>query len=172
MDYKLIVLIIAINIVYVSISTLRMILVIKGKRIIAAIFSMAEVFIYLMGLSIVLKHLDNPINIIAYCIGFGIGVYSGSRIEEYLALGYVTVEVTVESMRQELPGQIREKGYGVTSWPAYGRDGQRLMMRMLAKRSNEKRLFELVKELAPNAFIVSYEPKNFRGGFWTKRLRQ
>ena len=42
---------------------------------------MAEVFVYLMGLTIVLDKLDNPINIAAYCVGWGMGVYLGSKIE-------------------------------------------------------------------------------------------
>lgn len=88
--------------------------------------SMAEVFIYLMGLSIVLDNLDKPINIAAYCIGFGLGVYAGSRIEEYLALGYLTVQVIVDSVQEHLPAQIRALGYGVTSWAAEGKDGKAL----------------------------------------------
>ena len=58
--------IVVINIVYVSLFTLRVILVFKGYRIVASILSMAEVFVYLMGLTIVLDNLDNPINIATY----------------------------------------------------------------------------------------------------------
>lgn len=166
---NIILMIIAINIVYVSIYTLRMIFVIKGQRILASIISVAEVFVYLSGLSIVLKNLDNPWHMAAYCLGFGLGVYIGGRIEEYLALGYVTVQVTVDRVETELPIKIREYGYGVTSWLADGRDGQRLMMQVLAKRSNERKLMDILDKLSPKAFVVSYEPKNFKGGFWINK---
>ncbi len=167
----LILLIIAINIVYVSINTLRTILVIKGQRLSASILSVFEVGVYLVGLSIVLQNLDCVANILAYCIGYGTGVYIGSRIEQRLALGYVTVQITVDSVSNQLPDFLRDKGYGVTTWQAEGRSGLRLVLQVLAKRSNEKKLLKSIHEFAPNAFVISYEPKNFIGGFWTKNVR-
>lgn len=163
--------IIGINILYVSFFTLRMLMVIKGYRVLASLLAMVEVFVYLKGLELVLSNLDNPLNLAAYCIGWGLGVFVGSKIEEYLALGYVTVQVVVDSLEMELPGKLREHGFGVTSWVAEGRDGPRLMMQVLTKRSNEQKLWKLVTTIAPKAFIVSFEPKNLKGGFWVKRLR-
>ncbi|WP_066291342.1 DUF2179 domain-containing protein [Bacillus sp. FJAT-29937] len=162
--------IITINIVYVSLFTLRVILVIKGYRLVASILSMGEVFVYLMGLTIVLDNLDKPINIAAYCVGWGIGVFLGSKIESYLALGYIVFEVIVDSIEHELPMKVREKGYGVTSWVADGKDGQRLVMKVLAKRNSEPRLRSLILSFAPKAFIISYEPNQFNGGFLLKGL--
>jgi len=167
---ELILIIIGINVVYVSLYTLRMIFVIKGQRMLASILSIGEVFVYIVGLGIVLKNLDNPWNIAAYCIGYALGVYVGSRIEEYLALGYVTVQVTVDCVEAEIPSKLREYGYGVTSWLADGKDGDRLMMQVLAKRCNERKLFDILDKLCPKAFVVSFEPKNFKGGFWIKRM--
>lgn len=168
---KLIFLIICINVIYVSINTLRTILVIKGQRLLASIMSVFEVGVYLYGLTIVLNNLNSPIKIIAYCVGYGLGVYSGSLIEQYLALGYVQVQIIVDSVVNELPDFLRKKGFGVTSWTAEGRNGLRLVLQVLAKRSNEKELIKLVNEIAPNAFVISYEPKHFIGGFWTKNIR-
>lgn len=170
-DIQLVLLIIGINIVYVSINTLRTIFVIKGRRLLASIISIFEVGVYLSGLTIVLNNVDSLINMAAYCVGFGLGVYIGSRIEQRLALGYVNVQIIVDSVAQNLPTILREKGYGVTSWPAEGRNGMRLVLQVLAKRSNEKKLLKLISELAPNAFVISYEPKNFVGGFWTRTVR-
>lgn len=169
---KLLLAIILINVVYVSLNTLRMIFVIKGQRILSSILSMVEVFVYLMGLNIVLQNLDKPLNIAAYCVGFGLGIYIGSRIEEYLALGYVTLQVIVDSFECEIPTKLREQGYGVTAWSADGKDGKRLVMHVLAKRTNERQLMEMLETLSPKAFIISYEPKNFKGGFWVKRLQK
>ncbi|WP_400161969.1 DUF2179 domain-containing protein [Brevibacillus sp. TJ4] len=171
MGFTFIGIIIGINILYVSFFTLRMLMVIKGYRLLASLLAMVEVFVYLKGLELVLDNLDNPINLAAYCIGWGMGVFVGSKIEEYLALGYVTVQVVVDSLEMELPGKLREHGFGVTSWVAEGRDGPRLMMQVLTKRSNEQKLWKLVTSMAPKAFIVSFEPKNLKGGFWVKRLR-
>src|SRR5690625_4621622 len=89
--YGMVVIILVINIVYVSFSTVRMILTLKGRRYLAAFVSMFEVVIYILGLGLVLDNLDKIQNLIAYAVGFGIGVVVGSKIEERLALGYITV---------------------------------------------------------------------------------
>ncbi|MFD1926649.1 DUF2179 domain-containing protein [Sporosarcina siberiensis] len=162
--------IIIINIIYVSLFTLRVILVIKGYRVVASFLSMAEVFVYLMGLTIVLDNLDNPVNIAAYCLGWGMGVFLGSKIEARLALGYIVFDVVVDSLEIEIPMKIREQGYGVTSWVADGKDGQRLVIKILAKRNYEKKLRDLVISLSPKAFIISYEPNKMNGGFLLKNL--
>nr|WP_026021577.1 DUF2179 domain-containing protein [Paenibacillus senegalensis] len=163
--------IIVINIIYVSLSTVRLILVMKARRVLATFISMVEVFVYLMGLTIVLNNIDNPLNIVAYCVGWGSGVWLGIKIEEWMALGYSILQIVVDSGSTSLAVTLRERGFGVTSWLAEGKDGPRLVMQVLAKRANEKKLLKSINELAPKAFVISYEPRYFRGGFWTKRLR-
>ncbi|WDL99055.1 DUF2179 domain-containing protein [Alicyclobacillus sp. ALC3] len=163
--------IVVINVVYVTLSTVRFIIMMKSWRTTAALVSMIEIFTYMMGLSIVLKHIHQPINLIAYCVGWGGGVFLGSKIESWLALGYVTFQIVVDTANTHLPQVLRERGYGVTSWAAEGRDGLRLSMMVLAKRSSEKKLLRLIDEVAPNAFVVAHDLKSFRGGFWTKTLR-
>ncbi|WP_276354428.1 DUF2179 domain-containing protein [Cohnella caldifontis] len=160
--------IIAINIVYVSLSTLRLILMIKGRKAVASLLSTVEVFVYLLGLTLVLRNVSDPVNMAAYCVGYGLGVYLGNKIEEKLALGYLVVQVIVDSAELELPVQLRNLGYGVTSWLADGRDGKRMVMQVLVKRSNEERLMSSLSELAPKAFVISHEPSRFQGGFWTR----
>lgn len=167
---QFVLLIIAINITYVSLTTVRFILMIKGLREYASVLSVVEVFVYIMGLSIILQNLDSYWNIAAYCIGYGLGVYLGSRIEEWLALGYITAEVIVDSINNDFPEMLRKSGFGVTSWTGEGRDGQRLVMLVLAKRNRQKELLKLVDNLCPNAFVLFEEPKHFRGGFWPNKL--
>jgi uncharacterized protein YebE (UPF0316 family) len=169
---KQLLIIFIINIIYVSFFTIRMIMVMKGQKLLASLISTVEVFVYLMGLSLVLDSLDNPLNLATYCIGWGTGVYVGSKIEEILALGYVTVQIVLDSTQNDISIVLREKGYGVTSWEASGKDGYRLVINVLAKRKNERKLYDTIENLAPKAFIVSYEPKFFQGGFWTKRINK
>jgi uncharacterized protein YebE (UPF0316 family) len=160
------------NIIYVSLATVRIILVMKARRFLASFISMFEVFVYLMALTIVLSNIKEPLNLAAYCIGWGIGVWLGIKIEEWIALGYYILQIVVDYESTILTEVLREKGFGVTSWLAEGRDGPRVMMQVLAKRNQEKRLMQLIHEIAPKAFVISYEPRTFRGGFWTKRLKE
>lgn len=162
--------ILVIQIVYVSFFTLRMIFTLKGKRYLAASISMVEVAIYVYGLSIVLERLDDPINLFAYSLGYGLGVLVGTKIEEVLALGYVTVQVISQFTDGHLPHALRNKGYGVTSWFAKGKDGDRLVLYVLTRRKNQHKLYAAINEIDSKAFIMAHEPNFFQGGFWTKRI--
>lgn len=167
----MVLIILVINIVYVSFSTIRMILTLKGRRYLAAFVSMFEIVMYILGLGLVLDNLNEIQNIIAYAVGFGIGVIVGTKIEEKLALGYITVNVVSSNPDLEFTRQLREKGYGVTSWSSYGMEGDRLSMQILTPRKYELKLYETIKSIDSKAFIISYEPKQINGGFWVKQVR-
>ena len=167
----MIVIILAINIVYVSLSTVRMILTLKGQKYIAATIGTFEIMLYTIGLGLVLDNLDRIENLIAYGIGYGIGVIVGSKIEERLALGYISVNVISTDPDLNFTKTLREKGFGVTSWEAYGMDGDRLAMQILTPRKYEASLYKMIKQIDPKAFVISYEPKNINGGFWVKKVR-
>src|SRR5699024_778030 len=168
----MILIILVINIVYVSLSTVRMILTLKGQEYIAATIGTFEIMLYTVGLGLVLDNLDRIENLIAYGLGYGIGVIVGSKIEERLALGYITVNVITANTDLEFTRKLREKGDGVTSWEAYGMDGDRLAMQILTPRKYELGLYETIKQIDPKAFIISYEPKHIKGGFWVKSIKK
>ena len=61
--FAIVIIILVINIVYVSFSTIRMILTLKGRRYLAAFVSTFEVIVYILGLSIVLEKFRREIQI-------------------------------------------------------------------------------------------------------------
>ncbi|WAA10029.1 DUF2179 domain-containing protein [Fervidibacillus albus] len=170
--FVMVIIILAINIIYVSFFTIRMILTMKGQRYFAALISMVEVVIYVVGLGLVLENLNEIQNLIAYALGYGIGVIVGMKLEEKLALGYITVHVITKEYEKDLPTTLREKGYGVTTWQASGREGDRMAMQILTPRKYELKLYETIKEEDPSAFIIAYEPKTIHGGFWVKTVKK
>lgn len=169
---KMVLIIFVINIVYVSFFTIRMILTLKGYRYIAAFVSMVEIVIYIIGLGLVLDNLNEIQNIIAYALGYGFGVIIGTKIEEKMALGYITVNVITANVDHEMPRLLRDKGYGVTNWAAHGLDGNRSAMQILTPRKDELRLYDTIKQIDPKAFIITYETKTIHGGFWVKTVRK
>lgn len=170
--WLMVLIIFSINIVYVSFFTIRMIMTLKGYRYLAAAVSMVETVIYIVGLGLVLDNLDQIQNLIAYAIGYGSGVIVGSKIEEKMALGYITVNVITSDEDPLLPKKLREKGYGVTDWIANGMEGGRQSMQILTPRKMELQLYATIKELDPKAFIIAYEPKTIHGGFWVKQVKR
>lgn len=161
-----------INVCYVTFLTMRTILTLKGYRYIAASVSFLEVLVYIVGLGLVMSNLDHIQNIIAYAFGFSIGIIVGMKIEEKLALGYTVVNVTSAEYELDLPNELRNLGYGVTHYAAFGRDGSHMVMQILTPRKYERKLMDTIKNLDPKAFIIAYEPRNIHGGFWTKGIRR
>ncbi|WP_156956104.1 DUF5698 domain-containing protein [Salinicoccus luteus] len=170
--WLMVLVIFVINIVYVSFLTLRTISTLKGYRYTAAIFSILETFVYVIGLGLVLENLDQFQNVVAYAFGFGVGILVGLRIEEKLALGYLVVNVITSEIDKDLPKNLRDLGYGVTHGYQYGRDGERMTLQILTPRKYERKLIATIKELDERAFIITHEPKNINGGFWTKGVRR
>ncbi|MCP8970925.1 DUF2179 domain-containing protein [Ectobacillus ponti] len=161
-------LIFCIQVVYVAMLTLRLILIVKGVRYLAACMGAVEIGIYVIGFKLVLDHLDTPVHFIIYCIGYGAGILAGLKLEEKLALGYVTIQINTAVTTGALHEGLRENGYGVTSWPAEGREGLRTIVTVVVKRKYEQRVYELVRSIDPESVIVSYEPKFLLGGFFVK----
>ena len=54
-----------------------------------------------------------------------------------------------------------------------GREGnKRYRLDIVVKRSREKELMNLLNEEAPKAFVVSYEPTGFKGGYIVKAMKK
>ncbi|MFF2755035.1 DUF2179 domain-containing protein [Psychrobacillus sp. NPDC058041] len=168
----MILIIFSINIVYVTFFTLRMILTLKGFRYVAAMISVVEVIIYIVGLGLVLDNLNEIQNLIAYALGYGTGVIIGMKIEEKMALGYIMVNVITTNVDTNLPTVLRNEGYGVTDWIAHGLDGDRAALQILTPRKYELKLYTKLKEIDPKVFIIAYEPKSIHGGFWVKSVKK
>ncbi len=165
-------LILIINVTYVSLLTVRTIFILKGKRYLASLISAGEAFVFVLGIGLVIENLGEIQNIIAYAAGFAIGILVGSKIEEYLALGYATVKVISKNIQYPLSQELRKKGFGVTSWLGEGRGGQRLVLEILTSRKDQRDLYNYILAHDPEAFIISCEPQHFRGGFWVSNLRK
>ena len=75
-----------------------------------------------------------------------------------------------QDVSSTMPNQLRDLGYGVSSYRANGRDGERLVLEILLTRKAERHLQNKVLEIDPKAFMVSYDPKYIHGGFWSKRV--
>ena len=83
------ILIVFAKIIDVSLGTIRIILVSKGKKFLAPLLGFIEVLIWILTIGQVMKNLTNPVNYIAYALGFSLGNYFGIIIENKLAIGQV-----------------------------------------------------------------------------------
>src|SRR5690625_4819588 len=136
----------------------------RGYRKVAPFVVIIDVTIYSVGLSIVMQYSSNPIYLIAYALGFGVGIYTGMMIEDRLALGYSVIHIITDGLDHSLAESLREMGFGVTIERGYGRDGERLILTVLSLRSTETQLYKAIDELSPSAFYYSYEAKYIQIG--------
>jgi uncharacterized protein YebE (UPF0316 family) len=159
------------QVTYVSLLTIRFILMVKGFRYVAALISAVEIGIYVIGFKIVLDHLNEPINLVVYCLSYALGILIGTKIEERLALGYVTMQAITKHENGNVAHQLRSKGYGVTAWLGEGMEGQRWIISIVIHRRKQHQLYHDILGIDPHAFVISYEPNLFHGGFLVKKSR-
>lgn len=169
---KEILLILLLQLLYVPLLTLRTIFLVKNVTILASILGMVEMLIYVFGLSLVFSGDQSFIAMLVYAIGFGLGVIVGSKIEQKLAIGYVYITINTQSRNADMIKLLRDRGFAVTIYVGEGRDSNRYKYEILAKRNREQELIDTVKGMEPNAFIISFEPKSFKGGFLLERMKK
>jgi len=169
---KEILLILLLQLVYVPLFTLRTIFLVKNITALAAILGIVEMLIYVFGLSLVFSGDQSFAAMVVYALGFGIGIIFGTKIEKKLAIGYIIVTVNTQTKNSELVDTLRGSGFGVTLYTGEGRDSSRHRMEILTKRNREEELLAIIEKFEPKAFIISYEPRQFKGGFLLERMKK
>ena len=100
-----------------------------------------------------------------YSIGFSIGVYLGSRIESYIAMGRVLIQaIILQDKSAEIIGSLRDKGYAVTSMKAHGRDSEKAVLMMFANRKGKEEIVSEIHKLDEKAMIITNDVTDLRGG--------
>jgi uncharacterized protein YebE (UPF0316 family) len=168
---KEILLILLLQLIYVPIYTLRTIFLVKNITVLASILGIAEMLIYVFGLSLVFGGDQSFVSMVVYAVGFGLGIILGTKLEQKIAIGYINVTVNTQEKNCNLIDTLRQNGFGVTLYTGEGRDSERYRMEILTKRNRENELIATVEKFEPSAFIISYEPRTFKGGFLLDRLR-
>lgn len=155
------------KVVEVSIGTLRIVLITRGERVFGAFLGFIEVMIWIILVSTVLSDIsDDPIKVVVYAAGFGLGNYVGSFIEEKLGIGNVRVEaIVMEEHGNELAGRIREKGYAVTVMEGQGMNYSRNVLLMNIRRKDCESVVSMIKALQENVVITMNDIKPVYGGY-------
>ncbi len=166
-------LIVLMQFVIVPLTTLKTIFVVKGRTTLGAILGGIGALIYVISLGMVFADLSNYINMIAYALGNAGGTIIGGRLEEKLAIGYRIVMVSLMEKNNDLIEMLRDEGFGVTVFVGEGRNGaKRYRLDILVKRNRVQELLDILERKVPKAFVVAYEPTNFKGGYLVKSMKR
>jgi len=156
----------------VSLLTVRMLLLVRGKKYLAAVLGFFEVTIYILALGRVMSSLDNWVNILAYSSGFAVGNIFGSIIEGKMAIGTIMVRIVPKkTCDEELAEELRGMGFGVTMIEGIGKDGPVCMLDTTLHRKELHVLMDYLKKTDAEAFVTVSDARETRGGYM-KRVKR
>ncbi len=142
------------KIIDVALATMRIVFVSKNKKYLASIIGFIEILLWLVIISHVVKNLENPLNYLAYALGYAVGNWSGMKIENKLAMGMSMIRVITAKEGTLLVSKLRDLGQVVTDVPAFGNLGPVRVIFMVIKRRELKSIISIIKEFNPNAFYT------------------
>jgi uncharacterized protein YebE (UPF0316 family) len=149
-----------------SLDTLRLLFVVKGKKPIAWILGFLQSLVFVVAISTVLSNLNNILNIIGYAAGFATGNVLGMFIEERLAIGHIAMRVISSKQGIRIAEALRKAGFAVTEIKARGKDGKVSLLNSSILRRDVSRFEGLVLKAEPGAFITAEDVRPIRVGFW------
>jgi uncharacterized protein YebE (UPF0316 family) len=149
-----------------SLDTLRVLVVMRGRRGVAWVLGFFQSAIFVLAISNVLTHLDNPLNMIGYAAGFATGNVVGMAIEERLAIGHVHMRIVSPCLGSAIAESLREQGYAITEIPARGKDGMVTVLNCSLLRKNVGKVHQIVNDIDTEAFITAEDVRPVRRGFW------
>lgn len=158
-------LIFCLRLVDVSLGTMRMIMIGRGRRKIAPLLGFVEVTIWVVAISQVIANLDNIFNILGYSGGFAAGTLVGMWIEDKLALGHVGISIISTTQGPKIVRQLRQADYGVTELIGNGRSGMVDLITTIVSRKDVKAVFQLVNQIDPKSFIAIDDMKDVKRGY-------
>ena len=153
----------------VSLGTVRIILISRGRKYLAPILGFLEVLIWITVVSQVVGGAQNIVAYLAYAAGFAVGNYVGMLIEEKLAIGTLVVRVILPRAETELIERLRTEGYGATYVDGHGSSGPVILIYTVVMRKELPRVVSLIQEDHPKAFFTVEELRSAQLGIFPVR---
>jgi uncharacterized protein YebE (UPF0316 family) len=149
-----------------SLDTLRVLFVIRGRRPAAWVLGFLESALWVVAVTSVLSNLDNLWNVIGYAGGFATGKVVGMMLEERLAIGHGHMRIISSRRGNAIAEAIRRAGYAATELPGRGKDGTVSMINCSVRRRDIDRVRREVSQVDPKAFVTVEEVRPLHRGFW------
>ncbi|MEA1996334.1 MAG: DUF5698 domain-containing protein [Gemmatimonadota bacterium] len=146
--------IMCLRIIDVTLGTVRMVMVIRGYRLRAAVLGFFEVTVWLTAIAGIMSHIDSWVNVIFYGLGFALGNVIGLSIEKKMAIGQQVVRFISRDHDEKIIRTLRSSGYGVTEVVASGHSGPVGLGFVIISRKRVPELVRIVSDLDPHAVIT------------------
>jgi uncharacterized protein YebE (UPF0316 family) len=138
----------------VSMGTLRVAFIARGRKYLAAACGFIEVFIWIVVVSRILSGERSLAAYVAYAVGFACGTLVGMFIEERLAVGWSLVRIITHKPVGDFMRQLSTAGFGVTQQDAQGARGPVQVIVTLMPRKRVDEIQSLLQAFDPEAFYT------------------
>ncbi|MDH4207260.1 MAG: DUF5698 domain-containing protein [Anaerolineae bacterium] len=154
----------------VSMGTVRILMAVRGRRLLAGVIGFFEVTIFLVAISQVVANIQNLWNVLGYAGGFAVGTIVGMTIENKLAIGLAEVDIVSLGNGTKIAEALREQGYGATEFLGAGKSNLVDMVRTVVRRREVPAVMDIATAADDEAFITVTEMQRAQRGRW--RLRK
>ena len=158
------ILIFFLRVIGVAISTIRVLVMMRGKKVAAFVAGFFEVLTYVIAIGEVVNNLDNVWNVLGYCLGFSVGTVAGMLLDERTASGFANVRIISRYKAQSIIDEIHKAGHGATVGWGHGRGGTVGMIVAVVRRKEVDRICTIAEAIDPNAFITIEDTRAIRRG--------
>lgn len=165
------VLIFLLRVVDVSFSTFRLILVVRGSRVLAPLIGFFDILLWLLAAGAAIQNLNSPAHVLGYAAGFATGTAVGMWLEGKLALGMATVRAISRGSQRALAGELRDRGFGVTELTGRGRQGRVGLLYTVVRRRDVRDVIAQIEAADPDAFVSVQNEAAVRRG-WLAGMRR
>jgi uncharacterized protein YebE (UPF0316 family) len=155
----------ALRVIGVTLATIRVLIMMRGKKLLSASIGFFEVLVYAIAIGQVVTNLSNVWNLIGYSLGFAVGTLVGMWLEERLALGYASVRIASKYKANAIANAIRDEGYGATLEWGRGRTGAVGLVVATVRRKEVDAVCSVADRLDPGAFVTVEETRTIRRGY-------
>jgi uncharacterized protein YebE (UPF0316 family) len=148
-----------------TLSTLRVILVVRGRTLLVWIIGFIEALSFILGITGVISDLQNPLNFLAYAAGFATGNIIGMTIESKVAPGHSLLRIISSQRGNLITDKLRVLGRGVTDISAKGVEGMVSVLLCYVPRREVRRTKDQILSIDPDVFITVENVRELRGGW-------
>ena len=161
-----------VRIVDVTLGTLRTIITVKDKILLASIIGFFEVLVWFLIAKEALDTNNNSIFVgIFYALGFATGTYIGGKISRRVIKGNLSVQVITTNASNKWLKVLRENGFAVSVMDIRQKDEEpdKYMFFLEINNSDFDKLHKIIKKYDPKAFIVVNESKTVVNGYFSQK---
>jgi uncharacterized protein YebE (UPF0316 family) len=133
----------------------RMVIAHRGNRVMAMLLGVLGAVLQITAITQVVAGVHDPLSIVAYAAGVGLGVLLGLVAGERLTPGMVGV--TVITTEPHLARGLWELGWPATAQTGEGEEGPVTVVFVAISRQDEARLHDDVHRMDPDAFVTTEE---------------